>query len=274
MTPHPRINHEGQKPVKRVVFVAIAMGALAAACGSGSSGGPPTTSGTASDGSSPSTARAFPTIAAKQAAEPALLTRAAFPSSWTTSPSDSSNGGLSDHAIDRGLAACLHAPVRLFAESGADQVEADSPDFNAPKGSNESVSESVDVGTTAYIDESLKVFHEPGLPRCVDHVVGPVLRTVLGKKAAREGVTIGQSTTHVLDLPSIGQDTAGFDLSVPITAPGISTAEILDVVIVRHDNSGIEMDFSNLGSPFNASLADSLTRKAYTKLLTVRVPKA
>jgi hypothetical protein len=245
--------------------------ALSVGCSNGSGktaaqsniSGSPTASPSAGAGSG--TPSPFSTRATRKADSAALLTIADFPPGWSTS-SNGGSGGFNTKRLGQTLGRCLGVPPSVFT-GGSDQVEVDSPEFDAPNGRDHSVDESIDSGSPAEMAAEYRTLHLAAFPRCMTTAIEPILKSALGKQAAKHHVTIGHTTIGQLSVPALGQDTLGFRVTVPLMVRRVITVPIyVDLVFARDSSSDVVMSFMSLATPFRASLADELTKLAYQKL--------
>jgi hypothetical protein len=161
---------------------------------------------------------------------------------------------------------CLHAPASLFANQ-PNEVTVDSPEFDSPNGGERNVDESIDSPPPGGMAEDFRVLHLPRLDQCLTEAAQPIFKKTLGKQAARHHVRFGHVTVGQLSVPTVGQDTVGFRLTVPLTIGGVISIPVYaDLVFVRDGDSGVELTFTSVGNPFRASMADRLMMLAYQRL--------
>lgn len=247
-----------------LTLTALVSAAAMAACSSSSSGGgtpagsnQPSTSSTAASGS-------FDKTAAQATAQAALLTAADFPDGWTASPSQESKAD--DATINQGLANCFGVPASIFASSGPEKVEASS-DYSSPNnGATGQVSEHVDVETSDEITKEFAVVNSSKLASCMETVYQPFLKQKFAQDPQTKDAKIGTVTAVRANLPSYGDQSAGVEITVPITIGAASVKAVIDLIFVRVGNLSAQLSFESTGQAFDTATAASITSKATAKL--------
>ena len=168
----------------------------------------------------------------------------------------------------------MHVSPTLFGNGSTDSVSVDSPDFSPPGGSNTSVSESVHVGTTAKADAEFSLFTSPRLTGCLDSVFGTFLKQSFAKDPSTRSAKLGTPTTKRIDFTSFGDETDAFSFSIPFEVQGQHVTVYIDFVFIRHANSGVQLSFFNISSPFDLATAEGLASKAFDKLTAANIPAA
>lgn len=197
-------------------------------------------------------------------AQAALLTTADFPAGWTSSPSQ--EAAADDATINRGLAACFGVPTAIFASSGPEKVEA-SRDYSSPNGgATGQVSEHVDVETSAEITREFAVVNSTKLASCMESVYQPFLKHKFAQDPQTKKAKIGKVTAVRGSIPSYGDQSAGVEITVPITISGASVKAVIDLIFVRVGNLAAQLSFESTGQAFDPTTAADITGKAAAKL--------
>lgn len=243
--------------------VALMAASALAACSSSSSGGAaaqPTT-GT----SSTATTSSFDPVAAQHTAQAAVLTLHDLPAGFTSSPSTDS--AADDATVNNQLASCLGVPASLFARSGPDKVEVNSDDFDTPnQGASGSVSETVDVETADRLSQEFAVVNSDKVPGCLQTVYGKFLKQKFAQDPQTKAAKIGTVTATKSNIPSYGDESAGFELKVPFSIGGTNAAVYLDIIFVRVGTVSAQVVFENSMQPFDTTTAATITQTATDKL--------
>jgi hypothetical protein len=204
----------------RVIFVALALPLLIAACSSSSkasSGTTPTTPATPT--SPPVTSAPAPTAPAqnveadKARAAAASLKLSDFPAGWTSSPSTATNG---PSGLKAQVAKCLGVSESNLTDPPASY---DSPDFNDPN--NNTISDTVGYrATPADQDAPFAVVSSDKVPACLGTAFTKVINDAIKhptnpSDTLPEGVTVGTPTVSPMSFPQFGDKSTAYRTTSP-----------------------------------------------------------
>jgi hypothetical protein len=193
------------------------------------------------------------------AAEAALLTIDDFPDGWQAAPSE--NDEAAQDEFNAALAACLDVDPAILDR---DNPSAESDDFTSPEG--QTVNSEVALTPSAeQAIEVIEILEDERTPECY----GDGLSRVLEENLAEIGqgdLEMGDPAFERVDIPSLGDDAVGFQVTIPLAAAGQEIELVLDLWAVRVGRAGITMTFQSPAGPFPAEEAERLTRLVIDRL--------
>lgn len=217
-------------------------------------------SGCSGSSSSSKAKEVTPTKATGTAAADAINLKASdLPSTWKSEPADNSNNAPDES--DKKLAACLKLP----ASDVTDVVDLNSDDFSTgtPPQST-SVNSEVEVfATLAQAKRVQKAFSSDAAADCLK---AGVLEQAKTEGGDTPGVTYGTPVVTKKSVPSGVGDGFAFDITIPVSAQGISLKVSFGIVgfYVKHTN--VTLQTTTLGTPAGdydqAKLLDTLVTRA------------
>jgi hypothetical protein len=225
--------------------------------------------GSASATTEPPPDRSEPSTTAhpdQAAAEAALLTIDDFPAGWTEVPDDE----RTPLAIEsqRRIAACAGGEGDRLLDLGG--ALAESGNFRGPD--NQVVEESVAIVEEAVAEDMVARFTAPGVGECfADAMQQTIDAMVTNPSAPTESfpadTELGKVTVEPLQVPAAGDESAGYRITVPLTAQGITFEIILDAVVIRSGGALAGVSFQSAPEPFAAEDIDR-----YVGLAAERLP--
>lgn len=235
-----------------LVTTAIVLTLGLAACGGSSS-------------SSGKSAQTQNVVADKAAAEAAALKLADLPAGWTATPATKTPDAP---GVDAQLATCLGVSVAELDKSGpADFKSDDLSDAN-----NNTVSNSVGYAPSA--DQAKKefaIFKDPKVPGCLGTALSNFLTYQIKhptnpSDSIPDSVSFGTPTVAPLSVATVGDQTAAYRVTIPVTALGQTVNAYADFLIAVKGRVGVEMDFEAVGKPFPADQEQQYLQKVIGRL--------
>ena len=192
-----------------------------------------------------------------QQAHKALLVLSDMPAGWTSKKSSNPNSNVGDAQ----LAHCIGVPTSLIAEN---PPSAYSPEFQNRSGSL-TVNDQVTVFPSAKnAAAELATVANPKTPGCMTQLAsGPLKTKLFGKTPA--GVTLGTILVSATDRSAF-PGTAGFSMSVPISARGVTVNVTATELFAVKGRLGHQITFTSSGEPFSIGLEQHLASVAVTRL--------
>lgn len=133
------------------------------------------------------------------------------------------------------LARCLHTEASLL---GHQPAEADSPDFVGPRQTK--ISNSVTYEPSIAVAKKwFAAYSSPRTPSCLKSAMAGAIKQALragtkaGEAAKSAGAAIGQAKIAQLSFPRAGDETAAFQVSVPISLKRLILIYYLDLIALR-----------------------------------------
>ena len=192
-----------------------------------------------------------------QRAHKALLVLSDMPAGWTSKKSSNPNSNVGDAQ----LAHCIGVPTSLIAEN---PPSAYSPEFQNRSGSL-TVNDQVTVfPSSKNAAAELATVANPKTPECMTRVAsGPLKSKLFGKMPA--GVTLGTVLVSATDRSAF-PGTAGFSMSVPISARGVTVNVTATELFAVKGRLGHQITFTSSGEPFSIGLEQHLASVAVGRL--------
>jgi hypothetical protein len=255
--------------VRQAAACLVVLAALAAACGGddddaaagGGSGGDTTTTAEGSGGE-----RSADDLDADQAAaEKMLLTIGDFPSGWQAQPDEgeddgeggggSAPGEPSDDELTADLAECLHVDAGELSDD--DDPSAESPSFQNADEDEASV-EVAFAASPEQATSELATLQRDEAPGCFGEVYKTLFTQAMKDDPSVEGVEVGDPQVEAAPLGDLGDDTAAFRVTIPLSAAGQQIVLYQDIAFVKVGRAEITGFFQASGQPFDAELSQRL----------------
>jgi hypothetical protein len=151
------------------------------------------------------------------------------------------------------LAECLDEDPEQF---GDDNPGAESA-FSSPDGQEVS-SEVRYLPSADEAETRMEIFQNEDTPQCFQQVIDGLIENMIG--AAGEDVGVDDISVERLDVPEMGDESDGLEVSFTLSGQGQELTFYLDLILVRVDRAGVSMAFQGLGEPFPSDLAEELTQ--------------
>ena len=203
-----------------------------------------------------------PTKAIATAAANAInLKKTDLPSDWTSTPADNSNNTPDES--DKKLATCIGIPVT----DTTDVVDLNSDSFakGQPPSGVETNSEVEVVATLAQAERLRKGFSGDKAENCLKTFFVDAAKAEAG---STPGVTIGTPTVKQTSGPDGTDGSFGFDISVPLSAQGVSIKATFSIVgfFVKHTEVTLQTtSFGDIPSGYDQdALVKTLVDRAKT----------
>ena len=197
----------------------------------------------------------------KQLARSANLVLSDLPAGWTSKPHSSSSGNA---ALDAQLSSCLHTNLDLF--KGDDRAEVHSPEFDDTNG--DSVSSDVDyLADTTQADVRMKVLQQSNFSSCLAAAAQSLVTNgAQTGSTLPAGTSLGAVTVAPMSFPALGDQSAAFRVTIPITYRGIVISAYFDLVGVQKGRVLVGMDFDGVNAPLGSPLEEQLTQTVVKRL--------
>jgi hypothetical protein len=193
------------------------------------------------------------------AAEAALLTIDDFPDGWQAAPSESDEEAQDEFNAE--LALCLDVDPAILDR---DNPSAESDDFTSPEG--QTVKSEVALTPSAeQAIEVIEILEDERTPECYGEGLSRVLEENLAE-IGQDDLEMGEPVFERVEIPSLGDDAVGFQVTIPLAAAGQELELVLDLWAVRVGRAGITMTFQSPAGPFPAEEAARLTRLVIDRL--------
>lgn len=179
---------------------------------------------------------------AQALAESAAFQASDFPADWEETAAEDDEDDAEENAR---IAACLgEDPAELYPE---DQAEVTSPTFTSPDGQN--ASNNVEVAESA--DQAAFQFTTLTSDAAIDCVSTEAERAIAEDPNFTEsGAEVGELSIQPLSVGAIGDDTAAFQISIPVSVQGQDVTVYLDVVLARVGRVLISAQVTSFMEPF------------------------
>lgn len=203
--------------------------------------------------STPSTTAPDP-AANKAAARSLLLFQSDLPAGWKATPHEDDPG---DAVVQKKLADCAGAsdPSRAIANL-------DSPDFDL---GDAEVSSSVDVvATLADFEKDVAALKSSKYVACVKQLFGTELERQIRQEAP--DATFDDVSLARVASPTYGDVTVVLKGTVTLTVKGQAVVFYLSDYAYGRGRTEVDLNFFNIGRPFEPALEQSLLAKAVAKL--------
>jgi hypothetical protein len=193
------------------------------------------------------------------AAEAALLTIDDFPTGWQAAPSETDEEAQDEFNAE--LAVCLDVDPAILDR---DNPSAESDDFTSPDG--QTVNSEVALTPSAeQAIEVVEILEDERTPECYGEGLSRVLEENLAE-IGQDDLEMGEPAFERVEIPSLGDDAVGFQVTIPLAAAGQELELVLDLWAVRVGRAGITMTFQSPAGPFPAEEAARLTRLVIDRL--------
>jgi hypothetical protein len=204
-----------------------------------------------------SAAGASPPQKELQQAHKALLALSDMPAGWSSKKSSNPNSNVGDAQ----LAHCIGVPTSLIAEN---PPSAYSPEFQS-RSRALTVNDQVTVFPSAKnAAAELATVANPKTPGCMTQLAsGPLKAKLFGKTPA--GVTLGTVLVSATDRSAF-PGTAGFSMSVPISAHGVTVNVTTTELFAVKGRLGHQITFTSSGEPFSIGLEQHVAAVAVGRL--------
>jgi len=221
---------------------------LAAACSSSSKHATATTTTTSS-----------PDPAADATAAKALVLQPGdLPSDWKSSPHESDAG---EDAAEKRFSSCVGGSDPTQASA-----KADGPDFD--KGDASVSSSASIVRTRSDFEADVAALRSPKVQPCLEDVLKTLIQAEMQKDSPGARITKVAMTT--LSTPPVGEVTAAYRVTIDVNVEGQTVTVYDDSIQYGKGRSEVTIDFTNVGSPFDASLESTVLAKAKARIGAAR----
>src|SRR5262249_38729455 len=194
--------------MRQAAAVLAVAAALAAGCSGGGSG----------------QGRAADTAAAKKM----VLTSADLPPGWTAQPKTSA-ADVSDTEVVKEMAGCLHVDAKTFDHN---YPRAESPEFDSAATNSTAQTEVTFTPSTAQAGKTIAVLQRDEAEGCLSKAFKQEFDKQLAGQNT-QGAQIGEPEVKRLAVAGVGDDSAAFQVTIPISAAGQHLDVYLDVSFVR-----------------------------------------
>ncbi len=238
----------------RAMIAVAALCTVLAACGGGKANHAAST--TTSKVAPNSTSAPQQSAADKALAQTEVWKLSDFPAGWSAQPATPDTGISS---LNGSLDQCLGTSVGFLQQS---QASADSPNFS--DASNDSASETiVYLPSASEGDSDFTVVLGPKFPQCYGLTINSFIQNEIqhpsnSNNALPPGASVGQASVTPLLFPSMGDHTAAFRVTTPLTYLGQTINMYIDLVAVQRGRAVSMMTFESVMSGFDITLEQSL----------------
>lgn len=200
------------------------------------------------------------------AAEAALLTIEDFPAGWTEVP-DAERTPLAIES-QRRIAECAGGEGDRLLDLGG--ALAESGNFTGPD--NQIVEESVAIVDETTATDMFARFTAPGVGDCFADAMQQAIDAVITSpsdptETFPADTMLGTVTVDPLEVPTAGDESAGYRITVPLTTQGISFEITLDAIVIRSGGALAGVSFQSAPDPFPTEDVDH-----YVELAAERLP--
>jgi hypothetical protein len=250
-----------RRPGRRLRAGGVVLLAALAACGGSSKKGSeastsskPAVSTTSS--SSTTTLSTVPDAEADKAvAESLLLVESDLPPGWvghTPEPDDPDSA-----ALDKQFSECAGASDPTHSTADVDGDDFDNGD--AEVGSTASV-----TPTRAAFEQDMAALRSPKFASCSKELFSGALERQLQKDSP--DATVDALDITPLTVPTYGEITVGLRMKIVATVTGKTVTLYMDNVAYGRDRIEVTLVFTNVGTPFDAELEQTIIKTAGEKL--------
>ena len=189
-----------------------------------------------------------------------LLVLSDMPAGWTSTKNPNANDNTS--LGNKQLAHCIGVPSALIAENPPSVY---SPQFQSGDGTL-SVADNVAVFPSAKnATAEYRVGSNPKFPSCLTALAsGPLKAKLFGKLP--KGTTIGTPLVSAVAPSALAPGIAGYSLSVPVTAQGVTLNVTVTQLITIKGRLGHQVTFSSAGTPFSLAMEQQIMKVAAARL--------
>jgi hypothetical protein len=185
----------------------------------------------------------------------AVLKASDLPAGWDAAPHEESSDGPD---LDTLMSECMNVSSGLFNNG---KVQADSPDFTSPDGTQ--VHNSVSIEATAgEIQAPFAIFTRPEMVGCLQKAMTAELDYTFSHdidgSPPPSDVTIGQAIVEKQEFPTIGDGTVAYRVTIPMTAAGTDLNVYADFILIAKGRAGISLDVESIGAPFSIETTQQL----------------
>jgi hypothetical protein len=193
------------------------------------------------------------------ALEKALFVRSDFPAGWTgqgkVSTSNTGGGGFPGQGQ---LASCLGVGQSLLNQHSP---TATSPNFQDKRGTHY-VQDNTNAFRSAKVaNEELAAISGSKVPGCLT----TDLQTPSTKQQLESSIngTVGTVTVTAVNPSALVHHASGFVIAFPATVQGSHANVTITVISMVRGNTGHQVEFTSVGTPFSASFEHHLVAVAY-----------
>ena len=198
------------------------------------------------------------------AAQAVQLTLADFPAEWHTEPRSPSTHDADEERVVQTFETCMgDFGAAVLSDDSETPGTAKTDKFGADRGT---LSAEADVNLRPSIEAAEREFgllRRPQFAKCFQDLTNASVRHAVEHPAAGDevpaGVSFGDATVTMTDLPDVHADTIAVRATVPVTGPRGSITEVLDFVFARKQRTEMTLFLFNIGDPFPTDLAVQLT---------------
>jgi hypothetical protein len=189
-----------------------------------------------------------------------LLVLSDMPAGWTSTKNPNANNNSS--LGNAQLAHCIGVSPSLIAENPPSVY---SPQFQSADGTltvadNVAVFPSAKNATAEY-----RIGSNPKFPSCLTALAsGPLKAKLFGKLP--KGTTIGTPLVSAVAPSALASGIAGYTLSVPVTAQGVTLNVTVTQLITMKGRLGHQVTFSSAGTPFSLAMEQQIMKVAAARL--------
>jgi hypothetical protein len=198
------------------------------------------------------------------AAQAVQLTLADFPAEWHTTPRSDSPHDAGDDKILHTFEICMgDAAAAVLSDESETPGTAKTDKFEADRGGPSAEAEVTLRPSIEAVQSEFALLHRPQFPDCFRDLTNASIRHAIENPAPGQevpaGVTFGDATVTLPDLPDVHADAIDVRSTVVVTGPRGSITEVLDFVFAHKQRTEMTLFLSNIGEPFPTDLAVQLT---------------
>jgi len=198
------------------------------------------------------------------AAQGVQLTLADFPAEWHTKPRSVSTHDATEEKTIQSFEVCMGDPAAAVLSDDSETPGAAKTDkFEADRGT---LSAEADVSFRPSIEAAeaeYALLQRPQLADCFEELMNATVRHAVENPAPGDevpaGVTFGDATASMTDLPGVRAEAIGVRITVPVTGPRGTITEMFDFVFARKQRTEMTLFLFNIDDPFPTDLAVQLT---------------
>ncbi len=192
-------------------------------------------------------------------AKSSVLTGADLPAGYTGSPHTTSDDIPAE--VKKSFAACLEVSTTIFDDTPNAQ-KANSQNF--AKDQSEISGETKIYAERGEVDDRWKQVSKPAAAACLGRLFEDGAKS--GADAGQT-VTFGATTASTFDV-GVGPRSVGYAIKLTINVSGQSAVFYADVVFAQRDRAALDLEFVNVGAPFDRAVETALVRKVYDRIGT------
>lgn len=173
-----------------------------------------------------------------------------FPTGWSAVPSEDDEDVDDDLSRARSeFVGCVGAETDEMLDLGGPKASTD--DFTSPGG--DTVNQTVAVVDEATAVDFMSRFVADGVAECLTNTArGVVEAGFAADPEAPDDVVIGDVTVGRLNIAPVGDESAAYRITIPISAGGFDLEVYIDMVAVRVDRALSGLNFESTLVPFPA----------------------